>query len=185
MLDEITAWKLEIGMTAYAGLIVVMGICGTGKTAVGKRVAHRLGVGFLEGDSFHSPENVEKMRAGIPLTDSDRDPWLRTIAAELSGLAARGEGVVLACSALRRRYREVLRTAGPLSLVHLRGDRQLIERRMGARIGHYMPASLVDSQLAILEPPGEDEQALELDIDQRLVHMVEQVVHWLQAGDSG
>lgn len=142
--------------------VVVMGVSGCGKTTVGRLLAQHLGVPFIEGDELHPPRNVALMAAGTPLTDEDRASWLDTVAAEL---ARRPAGAVASCSALRRPYRDRLRTAVPnLRFVHLQGDRALLVQRLAHRRGHYMPASLLDSQLQTLEPPSADEHALDLDI---------------------
>jgi carbohydrate kinase (thermoresistant glucokinase family) len=142
--------------------IVMMGVSGCGKTTVGRGLAQALGLPFVEGDELHPPRNVERMRAGIPLTDDDRKDWLDRVA---ESLAAR-TGVVVSCSALKRRYRERLRRAAPdLRLVHLRGAPALLAERLAARRDHYMPPSLLQSQLDALEPPAPEEQALVLDID--------------------
>lgn len=147
-------------MTVY----VVMGVSGSGKSTVGKLIAEKLGAQFAEGDSFHPPENVEKMRHGHPLDDNDRAPWLAAMAAAIRDWNARGETVVLSCSALKRRYRDVLRTGGDVRFIHFAGDKALIAKRLANRKGHYMPASLLDSQFAALEPPGADE-AITVGID--------------------
>lgn len=142
--------------------VVVMGVSGCGKTTVGRLLARHLEVPFIEGDELHPPRNVELMAAGIALTDEDRAGWLDTVAAEL---ARRPEGAVASCSALRRRYRDRLRRVVPaLRFVHLRGDRVVLEERLAQRLGHYMPPTLLESQLQTLEPPSADEQPLELDI---------------------
>jgi gluconokinase len=145
--------------------VIVMGVSGCGKTSVGLHLAHRLGWPFLEGDAFHPPENVARMAAGIPLRDEDRWGWLDTIAARLALARTEGQPVVVSCSALKRRYRDRLRTTAPnILFVHLVGDRETILARMASRTGHYMPASLLDSQLADLEAPGADERVLTCDI---------------------
>jgi gluconokinase len=142
--------------------VVVMGVSGCGKTTVGRLLARHLEVPFIEGDELHPPRNVELMASGIALTDEDRAGWLDTVAAEL---ARRPEGAVASCSALRRRYRDRLRRVVPaLRFVHLRGDRVVLEERLAQRLGHYMPPTLLESQLQTLEPPSADEQPLELDI---------------------
>jgi len=142
--------------------VVVMGVSGCGKTTVGRLLARHLEVPFIEGDELHPPRNVELMAAGIALTDEDRAGWLDAVAAEL---ARRPEGAVASCSALRRRYRDRLRRVVPaLRFVHLRGDRAVLEERLAQRLGHYMPPTLLESQLQTLEPPSADEQPLELDI---------------------
>jgi carbohydrate kinase (thermoresistant glucokinase family) len=145
-------------------VVVMMGVCGCGKSTVGARLAVMLGVPFIEGDRLHPPRNVALMAAGTPLTDADRADWLRALACELAE-AAQGAGCVLACSALKRSYREVLRAGAPaLRLVHLAGTPALLRERLLSRKGHYMPASLLQSQLDTLEPPSPDEAAIELDI---------------------
>ncbi len=144
--------------------IVIMGVSGCGKSTVARGVAARLGLSFIEGDEMHPPSNVARMAAGTPLTDADRHGWLQAIAHALAQ-AAPASGAVLACSALKRRYRDQLRAAAPrLQLVHLTGEPALLAQRLQARSGHYMPASLLPSQLQTLEPPGADEHALTLPI---------------------
>lgn len=146
-----------------------MGVSGCGKSSVGAGLATRLGIPYRDGDDLHPPANVEKMRAGVPLTDADRWPWLDRVA----GVLATQAPVVVGCSALRRAYRDRLRAGagGPVRFVHLTGSRDLIASRMSARKGHYMPPSLLDSQFAALEPPG-PEEALTLDIDQPLDRII-------------
>ncbi|WEK02929.1 MAG: gluconokinase [Candidatus Devosia phytovorans] len=141
--------------------IVVMGVSGCGKSSLGAALAEQLGIPFLEGDALHPPANVEKMRSGTPLTDDDRWPWLTAVA---QSLADRPSAVV-SCSALKRSYRDHIRAGagGDVRFIHLAGSRDLLARRMQERPGHYMPVSLLDSQLATLEPPGDDE-ALTVDI---------------------
>lgn len=155
-----------------------MGVAGCGKTSVGEALALELGLAwFIEGDKFHSEANVAKMSAGIPLTDEDRWPWLLRIGASLSGR----EGKIAACSALKRAYRKrITEAAGrPVAFVFLDGSRETLEKRMGERKGHFMPASLLDSQLATLERPGDDERVLRLDIDQPVGLLVVQARDWL------
>lgn len=159
-------------------LIVVMGVCGVGKTAVGRGLADAMAIPFLEGDSFHPEENVNKMRAGIPLGDEDRAPWLRRMAHALETHAE--SGAVLACSALKRSYREALRQGGHYRLVFLDGDRDLIAARMAARRDHYMPLSLLDSQIDLLEPPAEDEDALRVDVSSSTREILTTVLEWLE-----
>ena len=141
-----------------------MGVSGVGKTTIGKLLAARLGAHFLEGDDFHPAANVAKMRRGEPLDDDDRRPWLEVLAAELAHRAAAGDSAVLACSALRRRYRDLLRSGGAMiQFVYLAGERAFIRQRLAGRQGHYMPPSLLDSQFAALEEPGPDE-AIRVDV---------------------
>jgi gluconokinase len=145
--------------------VVVMGVSGCGKSTVGTRLAQRLGATFLDADDFHPPDNVRRMRAGIALTDAERAPWLDALAARLAAAGAADETVVLACSALKRSYRDALRRGAPaLTLVHLTGSPALLAERITARPGHYMPPTLLPSQLATLESPGADEHAITLDV---------------------
>ncbi|MFC6085618.1 gluconokinase [Sphaerisporangium aureirubrum] len=149
-----------------------MGVSGSGKTTVGRALAARLGLPFADADDFHSPANVAKMAAGIPLQDADRLPWLRAVGEWLAGRA--GTGAVSACSALRRGYRDVLREAAPaVFFVHLHGDPEVVRRRVAGRQGHFMPASLVDSQYAALEPLEPDENGVVLDFSRDTGHLVE------------
>jgi carbohydrate kinase (thermoresistant glucokinase family) len=144
-------------------VIIVMGVCGCGKSTLGQTLAQALGVPYIEGDDLHPPHNVALMAAGTPLTDGDRAGWLDRIGERL--VQARDTGAVVTCSALRRIYRDRLRAAAPaLRLVHLHGEPALLAERMGQRTGHYMPATLLPSQLQILEMPGPDEAATTLDI---------------------
>jgi gluconokinase len=143
-------------------VIVLMGVSGSGKTTVGTRLAKALGAEFAEGDAYHPPANVEKMRSGIPLDDSDRWPWLEILRAEIDRWLAAGKTVVVACSALKQAYRDVLAKGRPgVRFVHLEGDQALIRERLARRRGHYMPATLLDSQFAALEPPSD---AITLDV---------------------
>lgn len=157
---------------------VVMGVSGCGKSEVGQRLASALGVRFLEGDAYHSAANVAKMAAGIPLDDNDRAGWLGALQGEIARARAGGEGLVLACSALKRRYRDLLRAADPgLRFAHLNGPRELIHERMQARTAHYMPVSLLDSQLRDLEPLQEDESGVVLDIRKPLSVLTDDIIH--------
>jgi gluconokinase len=142
------------------GLYVVMGVSGSGKSLIGAALARALGIEFVEGDEYHPAENVERMSSGIPLTDDDRARWLRSLAVRLREAKDAGTGLVMSCSALKRSYRDVLRAeAGELRFVYLRGPRALLDERLASRRGHFMPPSLLDSQLATLEEPSPDEHA--------------------------
>ena len=153
--------------------VVIMGVAGCGKSSVGEGLAARLGVPYRDGDDLHTVEAVGKMRAGIPLTDDDRWPWLDRVAAVLAAEAP----VLVGCSALKRVYRDRIRAGagGPVRFVHLAGSREVIAARMAARTGHYMPTSLLDSQFAALEAPG-PEEALTVDIDQPLDAIIDAVL---------
>jgi gluconokinase len=143
-----------------------MGVSGSGKTTVGTALAQALGVEFVEGDDYHPPDNVRSMAAGIPLTDEDRAGWLSVLAERLTQARESGADIVMSCSALKRAYRDVLRTGGDPQFIYLSGPRVLLEERLAARRGHYMPASLLDSQLATLEEPSPDEGAWVCDISE-------------------
>ena len=146
-------------------LYVVMGVTGSGKSTVGTKLAHALGVDFVEGDDYHPLENVKRMASGIPLTDDDRAGWLRSLAIRIREANDAGKGLVLTCSALKRTYRDILRAGAPeLRFVFLNGSRELIAERLAARRGHFMPPSLLESQIATLEAPAPDEHALAYDI---------------------
>jgi carbohydrate kinase (thermoresistant glucokinase family) len=148
-----------------ARIHVVMGVSACGKSTVGRLLARQCTATYLDGDDFHPPENVARMAAGQALTDADRHGWLLALSQRLSQARATGESVVLSCSALKRRYRDQLRSgAADLVLVYLHGSRELLAQRIAARTDHYMPASLLDSQLATLEPPQADENALAFDV---------------------
>jgi gluconokinase len=138
--------------------IVVMGVSGSGKSTVAAGLVERLGWEFAEGDDFHPPANVEKMRSGTPLDDEDRWPWLRDLAAWIGAHERAGESVVVTCSALKRAYRDVLREGHPsVWFAHVTADAELLRERVTHRAGHYMPSTLLDSQLALLEPLQDDE----------------------------
>lgn len=161
-------------------MIIVMGVAGCGKSSVGQTLAARLGWPMLEGDAFHPQANKDKMASGTPLSDEDRWPWLDEIAAEMRRRDNAAENAIVACSALKRVYRDRLRKgAADVRFVHLTGSRAVHEDRIRSRTGHFMPASMLDSQLATLEPPTADEAALAVDIDQPLEAMVDRVMAWL------
>ncbi len=159
--------------------LVIMGVSGCGKSSVGQQLAKHFGCDFLEGDSLHSPDNVARMTSGTPLSDEDRAVWLDAIAQGLRNLLP-DEGLVVACSALKRTYRDRLRLACPaLRFVHLHGARAVLARRMQRRQGHYMPPSLLDSQLETLEPPGADEHAITVNIAEPVSSLVAHVAKLL------
>ncbi len=153
-------------MTAAAPLaIVVMGVSAAGKSSVSAALAERLRLPWIDADALHPPANVAKMAAGTPLSDEDRWPWLDEVGARLASAAAGKDGVILACSALRRAYRDRIRTHAPAAVfVHLTGTPELLAARVSARVGHFMPASLLASQLAVLEPLGPGERGFEIDV---------------------
>lgn len=160
---------------------VVMGVSGCGKSTIGALLARSLGWDFLEGDSMHPPAAIAKMRAGHPLDDADRAPWLEAIAAWIAEHVRDGRGGVVTCSALKRQYRETL-TGGrdDVLFVHLHGSRQLLEQRVRLRKHEYMPASLLDSQLADLEPLGDDERGVMIDIAQSRAAVTAEALHALR-----
>ncbi|WP_405029793.1 gluconokinase [Methylobacterium sp. BE186] len=147
-------------------ILVVMGVSGSGKSTVAACLAERLGWACVDGDSFHSPDHVARMRAGHALDDVDRAPWLRAVAAWIGERLAAGQTGIVACSALKRAYRDVL-VAGraEVRIVHLDGSRARVAERIAERRGHFMPAALLDSQFAALEPPGPDEDAIVVGIE--------------------
>ena len=153
--------------------VVIMGVAGCGKSSVGAALSAALGVTYVDGDDLHPAANVDKMRRGVALTDEDRWPWLDQVAACLQNSAP----VIVGCSALKRAYRDRIRAGvqSKVAFVHLSGDRDLIAARMAQRQGHYMPLSLLDSQFAALEPPGQDE-AVTVTIDQPLPDIVAQIL---------
>lgn len=164
--------------------VIVMGVSGSGKSTLGSALARALDCGFLEGDQFHSDAAVARMASGIPLTDEDRWPWLDRLGQAIGAKVAAEGIVVAACSALRRVYRERLRKAigAPVSFVLMDADRDELMRRMTGRTGHYMPPSLLESQLNTLERPDPDEGILALDSRQPVTSLCEQTLTWLQRG---
>ena len=159
--------------------IVVMGVSGCGKSTVALALAQRLGLSFVEGDSLHPPRNVALMASGTALTDEDRHDWLQAVAAALA--RAEAGGAVVACSALRRSYRDRLRASAPgLRLVHLVGTEALLAQRLEQRAGHYMPASLLRSQIDTLESPGADERAVTLNISSPTQQLVDEICRHLE-----
>ncbi len=165
-----------------APVIVVMGVSGAGKSRIGRALAEALQVPFIEGDELHPPRNVALMAAGTPLTDDDRSGWLDAIAERLAQAAGQG-GAVVSCSALKRAYRDRLRAAAPaLRLVHLHGEPALLRTRMQARADHYMPPSLLQSQLDTLEPPQADEHPIRGDAAEPAEALVVRIAEALAEG---
>jgi gluconokinase len=161
--------------------IAVMGVSGSGKSTVSEALADALGFSCKDGDSYHPQANVDKMSAGIPLTDDDRWPWLRAIADDIDRKAEAGRHIVISCSALKRAYRDVLvHGRGDVLIVYLKGSRSLIAKRLAQRRDHFMPASLLDSQIAALEEPGPDEPAITVDIDAPVNDVVNDIVRRIE-----
>ena len=158
--------------------LVVMGVAGCGKSAVGAALAKAMGVPYRDGDDLHPAANITKMSGGEALTDADRWPWLALV-----GQALADGPMIIGCSALRRSYRAFITqtAAAPVVFVHLQGSRAVIEARMRARQGHFMPPALLDSQFATLEPPGVDENAITVRIDQPLARVVADITAKLKA----
>ncbi|HYF71780.1 MAG TPA: gluconokinase [Nocardioides sp.] len=163
-----------------AGPLVVMGVSGSGKSTVGAALSQRLGVPFVDADDLHPESNIAKMSRGEPLDDDDRWPWLETIG---RWLAEHPDGGVVSCSALKRTYRDQLRGhVATLTFLHLHGDREVIERRQASRPGHFMPASLLSSQFATLEPLAPDEDGVVIDVDRSVDQIVQAYVDRLPDG---
>jgi gluconokinase len=158
-------------------IVIVSGVAGSGKTTVGTQLARRLGWRFADADGFHSAANVAKMRAGIPLTDEDRAPWLRAITSWMDDIEALGESGVITCSALKRRYRDELLSGHPAAtMVFLEVSKEDLVQRLSHRAGHFFPEKLLDSQLAAFEPPAPDERVLTLLEDGGPAHLVDEIV---------
>jgi gluconokinase len=171
-------------MTVPPTHLVVMGVSGVGKTTVGTRVADHLSWVYAEADALHPQANVDKMAAGVPLTDDDRWPWLRALRDWMSQQAAAGHDTVVGCSALRRAYRDVLREAeGRVRFVHLSADPELVTGRLARRSGHFMPPGLLASQYRTLEPLGPDEDGITVTVETAPEEIIRQVVDWL--GSTG
>ncbi|MDE2914637.1 MAG: gluconokinase [Paracoccaceae bacterium] len=163
------------------GKFVVMGVSGCGKSSVGAAIAECLGTRYIDGDDLHPLANIMKMSRGEPLTDADRAPWLVMIGQRLAAIDGT---VVIGCSALKRTYRDITRgnTGEPVCFLHLTGSRDVLSERMSNRSGHFMPVSLLDSQLATLEPPDPDEMAMTADIDQPFDQLVDTLVAKIREG---
>ena len=157
-------------------ILVVMGVSGAGKTTISKLLAAALRCPLLEGDDLHPPLNVEKMHHGVALTDADRRPWLDKIAAAIDDWRARGQSGVVACSALKRSYRDIIiGNRADVRLIYLEGSRELIGGRLAGRRGHFMPPTLLDSQFATLEPPTPDEVAMTISVDASVENIIAQI----------
>jgi len=156
-------------------IVIIFGVSGAGKTTIGKLLAKRLGWRFLEADDFHPRGNIERMRDGLPLTDEDRWPWLKLLRQQIERSLVAKENAVLACSALKRRYRERLRVSGDVKFVLLRGGYALIEKQLSSRRGHFMSPDLLRSQFADLEEPESDEDAVTIDLGRTPEKLVEEI----------
>ena len=158
--------------------IVVMGVSGSGKTTVGELLGARLGLPYRDGDDLHPQANIDKMAAGVPLTDEDRWPWLELVGQWLDD---HPDGGIIGCSALKRSYRDLIRRMAPqVVFVHVHGTRDVLDKRMSRRPGHFMPTSLLDSQLATLEPLADDEDSHVFNIAYSPGELVDQVADWLE-----
>jgi gluconokinase len=174
----------DTGKTPCA--LIVMGVSGSGKSTIADRLAQRLGWRYEDGDTFHPASNIAKMHAGHPLTDKDRRPWLQAIADEIDRACKAGEHVVIACSALKRAYRTILvHKRSDVRVVYLKGSEKLIAERLAARKHHFMPADLLDSQFATLEPPGERENPVTVSIDAPVDTIVDNVIRGLGLHPAG
>jgi gluconokinase len=163
-------------------VLVIMGVSGSGKSTVAEQLAKRLGWMFQEGDALHPAANIEKMRAGKPLNDEDRAPWLKIIAQWIDARLAAGEHGVVTCSALKRVYRDMIIGDRPgVQLIYLHGDRSTLEQHINARHHAFMPPTLLDSQLATLEEPGPDERVIEVDVAGTVEHTVAELLHRLES----
>jgi gluconokinase/6-phosphogluconolactonase len=168
-------------MSELPSALVIMGVAGSGKSTIGDALARRLGWRYEDGDSFHPAANVAKMSAGRPLTDADRWPWLKAIAAEIERCRLAGEHVIIACSALKKAYRAILvHGRNDIRIVYLNGSQDLVADRLGRRKGHFMPPGLLDSQFATLEPPSPDERPIVVAIDEPVEAIVDHILQQLQ-----
>ena len=166
--------------------LIVMGVSGSGKSTIADRLAERLRWRYEDGDKFHTASNVAKMSAGHPLTDEDRWPWLQAIADEIDRICRAGERAVIACSALKRAYRDILvHGRDDVRIVYLQGTQELIAKRLAARKHHFMPSGLLDSQFKTLEPPDPRENPVTVSIDAPVDTIVEDIVRGLRLNPAG
>ena len=166
-------------------IILVMGVSGSGKSTIGRRLADELGYEFIEGDNFHPPKNIKKMQAGVPLDDDDRWPWLSAVRLQMERAEFEESNLVATCSALKRAYRRILIPRNsPIQLVHLTGDRRLISDRLESRKRHFMPPELLASQFASLEPPRANERCINVDVRQTPQASVTAIRQALKVGSS-
>ncbi|MGJ5074748.1 gluconokinase [Bradyrhizobium oligotrophicum] len=165
--------------------LIIMGVSGSGKSTIGQALGQRLGWRFEDGDSFHPPANVAKMSAGHPLTDEDRWPWLHAIATEIAQCRSAGQHIIIACSALKKAYRDIL-VGGrdDVRMVYLQGTQELIGERMKHRAGHFMPPGLLTSQFATLEPPGTPEHPITVSVDAPVAAIVDDILQQLHSGQG-
>ena len=166
-------------------IVIIFGVSGAGKTTVGKLFARELGWRFVEADDFHPAANIEKMRSGQPLTDEDRWPWLDCLRKQIERSLSAGENAVLACSALKRIYRDRLRSSDEVKFVFLRGDYALVEKQLRSRHGHFMDANLLQSQFDDLEEPQPDENVLAIELGRTPGKIVEKIKTKLNSAGSG
>lgn len=165
--------------------VIIFGVSGAGKTTVGKLLSRQLGWRFVEADDFHPTANIEKMRSGLPLTDGDRWPWLDRLRQQIEQLLSAGENAVVACSALKRAYRDRLRVNDEVKFVFLRGDHALVEKQLRNRHGHFMDANLLQSQFADLEEPQPDENILTIELRRTPEKIVERIEAKLNLTTNG
>jgi gluconokinase len=173
--------RIFVALEKMPCALIVMGVSGSGKTSVGENLAARLGWSYEDADRFHPAGNIAKMSAGHPLTDEDRWPWLKAIAAEIDRVLDGSSSVVIGCSALKRAYRDILvHNRNGIRLVYLAGTQAVIADRLGQRKGHFMPPGLLTSQFNTLEPPAADEHPLTVSIDAPIDEIVDNVLHQLK-----
>jgi gluconokinase len=178
--SQVTVKADKAGMADVRQILIVMGVSGSGKTTIAAALAQRLNWSFEEGDDLHAASDIAKMHSGHPLDDRDCWPWLEKVAAWIDGWRQLGESGVITCSALKRSYRDFLTNGRPeVRVVYLRGDRALIAERLAAREGYFMPASLLDSQLAILEEPDPDEHSIHVDAGRPMQEVVADILREL------